>query len=43
MDMGPGSWVIIGFRNLEPKGIHAFEIIDPIPVSLDEEGYWVAL
>ena len=37
-----GSWVIIGFRNLEPKGIDAFEIIDPIPVGLDDDGYLVA-
>ena len=37
-----GSWVIVGFRNLEPKGIDAFEIIDPIPVSLDDDGYLVA-
>lgn len=27
-----GNWVIIGFRKLEPKGIDAFEILDPIPV-----------
>jgi hypothetical protein len=37
-----GSWVIIGSRNLEPKGIDAFEILDPIPVSLDYEGYLIA-
>jgi len=24
--------VIIGFRNLEPKGFDAFEILNPIPV-----------
>jgi beta-fructofuranosidase len=36
-----GSWVIMGFRNTEPKGIDAFEISDPIPVTLDEEGYLV--
>jgi beta-fructofuranosidase len=35
--------VIVGFRNLEPKGIDAFEIIDPIPVTLDDGGYLVAL
>ena len=29
-----GSWVLFGFRNLEPEGIHDFEIIDPIPVHL---------
>ena len=37
--------VIIGFRNLEPKGDLdnlGFEIIDPIPVTLDDEGYLVA-
>ena len=38
-----GSWVILGFRNLEPKGIAAFEILDPIPVGLDAEGYLVKL
>jgi beta-fructofuranosidase len=37
-----GSWVIIGFRNLELKGSDAFEIIDPVPVALDAEGYLVA-
>jgi beta-fructofuranosidase len=36
-----GSWVIIGFRNLELKGIDAFDIIDPIPVTLDAKGYLV--
>lgn len=35
-----GSWVIVGFSS--PKGINAFEIIDPIPVTLDDEGYLVA-
>lgn len=29
-----GSWTLIGFRNLEPEGIDAFEIIDPIPVGI---------
>ena len=29
-----GSWALIGFRNLEPQGIHEFEILDPIPVEL---------
>jgi beta-fructofuranosidase len=37
-----GSWALVGFRNLEPKGIDAFEILDPIPVELDDEGYLVA-
>jgi beta-fructofuranosidase len=36
-----GSWVLVGFRNLEPKGVDAFHIIDPIPVTLDAEGYLV--
>lgn len=36
-----GSWVILGFRNTEPKGVVAFEILDPIPVTLDAEGYLV--
>ena len=31
-----GSWALVGFRNLEPQGILAFEILDPIPVVLDE-------
>ena len=29
-----GEWALIGFRNLEPEGIFAFEILDPIPVRL---------
>ena len=37
-----GRWAIVGFRNLEPKGGDAFEILDPIPVTLDDEGYLVA-
>jgi beta-fructofuranosidase len=37
-----GGSAIIGFRNLEPKGGDGFEIIDPIPVTLDAEGYLVA-
>jgi len=36
-----GSWVFVGFRNLAPEGVLAFEIIDPIPVVL-EDGYVVA-
>ena len=27
-----GQWVLVGFVNLEPKGILSFDIIDPIPV-----------
>ena len=40
-----GSSAIIGFRNLEPEGDPenlGFEIIDPISVTLDDEGYLVA-
>ena len=37
-----GSWVIVGFRNVEPKGRDEFHLIDPIPVTLDDEGYLVA-
>ena len=40
-----GHSVIIGFRNLEPKGDLdnlGFEIIDPIPVTLDAKGHLVA-
>ncbi|CUR59540.1 conserved hypothetical protein [metagenome] len=29
-----GSWVLVGFRNLEAEGIFAFEIIDPVPVRV---------
>jgi beta-fructofuranosidase len=29
-----GTWALIGFRNLEPEGILAFDILDPIPVQL---------
>ena len=37
-----GSWVILGFRNLEPYGQDGFEIGDLIPVELDDDGYLVA-
>ena len=40
-----GGSAIIGFRNLEPRRDPenlGFEIIDPIPVTLDDEGYLVA-
>jgi hypothetical protein len=36
-----GNWVLVGFVNLEPKGINSFDIIDPIPVSL-QDGILVA-
>ena len=29
-----GAWNLVGFVNLEPKGINSFDIIDPIPVVL---------
>ncbi|MEO6704111.1 MAG: glycosyl hydrolase [Jatrophihabitantaceae bacterium] len=29
-----GGWALVGFRNLEPEGILAFDILDPIPVRL---------
>ena len=37
-----GSWVLVGFHNLEPQGLDGFEISDPIPVTLDADGYLVA-
>lgn len=37
-----GSWALIGFRNTEPRGIDSFEILDPIPVRLDDDGYLAA-
>jgi len=37
-----GSWAILGFRNLEPRGGDGYFIHDPIPVTLDDEGYLVA-
>ena len=37
-----GTWVILGFRNLEPRGQDGFAINDPIPVTLDADGYLVA-
>ena len=36
-----GNWAFVGFRNLEPKGVDAFHITDPIPVTLDDDGYLV--
>jgi beta-fructofuranosidase len=37
-----GSWVMIGFRNLAPRGEDGFFITDPIAVGLDAAGYLVA-
>jgi beta-fructofuranosidase len=42
-----GSWVILGFRNLEHRvvegsGEDGFAIYEPIPVTLDADGYLVA-
>jgi beta-fructofuranosidase len=31
-----GAWAFVGFRNLEPKGIHSFELLDPIPLVLED-------
>ncbi len=31
-----GAWALVGFVNLEPKGINSFDIIDPIPVALQD-------
>jgi beta-fructofuranosidase len=31
-----GSWALVGFRNQEPKGLLSFEIIDPVPVCLED-------
>ena len=36
-----GKFVIIGFRNTEKLGVHSFDIIDPIPVTLDANGILV--
>lgn len=33
-----GSWVMLGFRNLEPEGILSFDIVDPVPVEVGENG-----
>jgi beta-fructofuranosidase len=37
-----GGWVILGFHNLERRGEDGFAITDPLPVTLDAEGYLVA-
>ena len=29
-----GGWAFVGFRNTEPEGIFAFDVLDPIPVEL---------
>jgi beta-fructofuranosidase len=33
-----GSWVLVGFRNQEPEGIHSFDIIDPVEVAIEGDG-----
>ena len=38
-----GEWALIGFRNLEPEGILAFEILDPMPVRLQDGSLVAAL
>jgi len=30
-----GTWAFVGFRNLEPQGILSFDIIDPVPVRME--------
>lgn len=37
-----GSWCLIGFRNREAEGVDAMEIIDPVPVRLDADGFLIA-
>ena len=37
-----GGWAILGFRNLESRGLDGFAIHAPIPVTLDADGYLVA-
>ena len=36
-----GNWALLGFVNLEPKGVNSFDIINPIPV-ITEQGVLVA-
>lgn len=36
-----GSWCFIGFRNREAEGIDAMEIVDPVPVVVDPDGYLI--
>jgi beta-fructofuranosidase len=31
-----GTWAFVGFHNQEPDGIISFEILDPLPVALDD-------
>jgi beta-fructofuranosidase len=37
-----GTSVLLGFRNLEPRGEDGFAIYEPIPVTVDADGYLVA-
>jgi beta-fructofuranosidase len=37
-----GSWALVGFRNTEPEGLLAFEILPPTPVVLGDGGLTVA-
>jgi beta-fructofuranosidase len=37
-----GTWALVGFHNLEARGLDGFAICDPVPVTLDDEGYLVA-
>jgi beta-fructofuranosidase len=36
-----GTWALIGFLNTAPRGRDGFAIVDPIPVTLDDEGFLV--
>lgn len=38
-----GTWAILGFHNEGDSGDDTFEICDPIPVTLDADGYLVAV
>jgi beta-fructofuranosidase len=31
-----GTWAFLGFRNQEAEGIESFELLDPIPVTLED-------
>jgi beta-fructofuranosidase len=37
-----GGWAILGFHDLEHRGEDGFAIYEPIPVTLDDDGYLVA-
>ena len=33
------GWVLLGFRNTEPKGVLAFDLLDPTPVRRDGDAF----